>query len=68
MSRRSKCGMARLLVGGCVLEWGRDRTAELTLKGAATFALREDLMVEGEGGRQRYNQVMVPTNSIWRRL
>lgn len=47
------------------MECDRDRTAELTLKGAAAFALREDLVVEGEGSRQRYNRVMVPTNSIW---
>lgn len=49
----------------CVMEWDRDRTAELTLKGTATFSLRQDLVVEGEGRRQRYNQVMLPTNSIW---
>lgn len=49
----------------CTMVWGRDPNAAQSLLGTATFTLDKDLVVEGKDGRQRFNQVMVNTGTIW---
>lgn len=53
------------------MTWDRERPVtateggSLTLVGRAVFVLDQELAVAGVAGRQRFNQVLVNTNTVW---